>query len=115
MFAFDTAFGHCEGVLRIAPAGDPGDAYKAWVVSTSLEALTGFEEQIGANRPSGAAYSRNFGGDNWDGVREKAQAYENRDPTVLVVGGAQAGLSAAARLNQLGVDTLGRREMAAHR
>ena len=47
-----------------------------------------------------------FGGDNWDGVREKRKAYENRDPTVLVVGGAQAGLSAAARLNQLGVDTL---------
>ena len=106
MFAFDTVFGRCEGVLRIAPAGDAGDAFKAWVVSTSLESLTGFEEQIGANRPSGAAYSRNFGGDNWDGVREKAQTYEDRDPTVLVVGGAQAGLSAAARLNQLGVDTL---------
>ena len=28
------------------------------------------------------------------------------NPTVLVVGGAQAGLSIAARLNQLGVDTL---------
>ena len=106
MFAFNTVFGNCEGVLRIAPANEAGSAFKAWVISTSLESLTGFEEQIGANRPSGAAYSRNFGGDNWEGVRAKAQAYENRDPTVLVVGGAQAGLSAAARLNQLGVDTL---------
>ena len=106
MFAFNTVFGNCEGVLRIAPANEAGSAFKAWVISTSLESLTGFEEQIGANRPSGAAYSRNFGGDNWEGVRAKAQAYENRDPTVLVVGGAQAGLSAAARLNQLGVNTL---------
>ncbi len=39
-------------------------------------------------------------------ARRKATAYEDRDPTVLVVGGAQSGLAAAARLNQLGVDTL---------
>jgi cation diffusion facilitator CzcD-associated flavoprotein CzcO len=61
---------------------------------------------IGVRRPSGAAYSRNFGGDNWEGVRRKAQDYKDRDPTVLVIGGAQAGLSIAARLNQIGVDTL---------
>ncbi|MBS0243658.1 MAG: NAD(P)/FAD-dependent oxidoreductase, partial [Proteobacteria bacterium] len=75
-------------------------------LSTSLEELKGHEEHIGARRPTGAAYSRNFGGDNWDDARRRASAYEDRDPTVLVVGGAQAGLSAAARLNQLGVDTL---------
>ncbi len=33
-------------------------------------------------------------------------AYADRDPAVLVVGGGQAGLSAAACLGQLGVDTL---------
>jgi putative flavoprotein involved in K+ transport len=102
LFAFDTEFGRAEGVLRLTTT----DAPKAWVISTSLESLTGFEEMIGEKRPSGAAYSRNFGGDNWEGVREKAQAYADHDPTVLVIGGAQAGLSAAARLNQLGVDTL---------
>ncbi len=36
----------------------------------------------------------------------KAVAYEDRDPAVLVVGAAQAGLSVAARLGLLGVDTL---------
>ena len=35
-----------------------------------------------------------------------ANAYEDRDPDVLVVGGGQAGLSIAARLGQLNVDTL---------
>jgi putative flavoprotein involved in K+ transport len=76
------------------------------VLLTTLEELKGFEEKIGNRRPTGAAYSRNFGGDNWADVRDKAQAYEDRDPTVLVVGGAQAGLSIAARLNQVGIDTL---------
>ena len=107
LFQFETAVGRGEGVLRLLPSSDGGVAgHAAWVLSTSLEELTGFEEKIGSRRPSGAAFSRNFGGDNWDDVRRKAQNYDDRDPTVLVVGGAQAGLSMAARLNQLGVDTL---------
>ena len=79
---------------------------KAWLISTTLQSIRGHEERIGANRPTGSAYSRNFGGDNWADMRRKAQAYEGREPTVMVIGGAQAGLSAAARLNQLGIDTL---------
>jgi cation diffusion facilitator CzcD-associated flavoprotein CzcO len=79
---------------------------QAWLLSTTLEALTGHEEKIGANRPTGAAYSRNFGGDNWADMRARASAYADREPAVLVIGAAQAGLSIAARLNQLGVDTL---------
>ena len=79
---------------------------KAWLLSTTLEALDGHEEKLGANRPTGAAYSRNFGGDNWADMRRRAVAYEDREPAVLVVGGAQSGLAIAARLNQLGVDTL---------
>jgi len=38
--------------------------------------------------------------------REKKAAPEAGDPAVLVVGGGQAGLSIAARLSRLGVDTL---------
>lgn len=108
LYSFQTKVGQGEGVLRLVPATDGGGVagYKAWVLSTSLEELTGFEEQIGERRPSGAAYSRNFGGDNWEDARKRAQAYEDHDPTVLIVGGAQAGLSIAARLNQVGVDSL---------
>ena len=108
LYCFETETGHCEGVLRLVPAVDGKGAagHKAWVISTSLQELKGFEEKTGANRPTGAAYSRNFGGDNWGDARRKAQTYEDHDPTVLVVGGAQAGLSIAARLNQVGVDTL---------
>ena len=103
MIRFETRLGRGEGVLRLI---EEGTTLKAWALSTSLEEMKGFEEKIGANRPSGSAYSRNFGGDNWEDARRRAQSYEDHDPTVLVVGGAQAGLSIAARLNQLGVDTL---------
>ena len=56
--------------------------------------------------PARRAYSRDFRGPNWLDLRKAAAAYTDRDPTVLVVGGGQAGLSIAARLGQLGVDTL---------
>ncbi len=104
IFEFKTADGRGAGVIRLSPDAD--GEMKAWLLSTTLEALQGHEEKIGANRPTGAAYSRNFGGDNWADVRRKAVAYADREPAVLVIGGAQAGLSIAARLNQLGVDTL---------
>jgi putative flavoprotein involved in K+ transport len=103
IFGFNTVHGRGAGLLRLAP---DGEGMKAWHISTTLEALEGWEEKIGDNRPTGAAYSRNFGGDNWADVRRKAAAYEDRDPAVLVIGGAQAGLAVAARLNQQGVDTL---------
>ncbi|MCB4823884.1 flavin-containing monooxygenase [Roseicella aerolata] len=102
IFSFETALGRGDGVVRLH-ADDPA---RAWVLLTSLEALTGFEERTGANRPSGEAYSRNFGGDNWQDQRERAQSYADRDPAVLVIGGGQAGLAVAARLGLLGVDTL---------
>jgi putative flavoprotein involved in K+ transport len=106
IFEFKTADGRGAGIIRLSPAEGAGDTMKAWLLSTTLQALDGHEEKIGANRPTGAAYSRNFGGDNWADMRRKAIAYDDREPTVLVVGAAQAGLSIAARLNQLGVDTL---------
>ncbi len=79
---------------------------RAWVLLTTLEELRGFEESIGKRRPTGEAYSRNFGGDNWLDQRRKSEAYADRDPTVLVIGGGQAGLAIAARLGPLGIDTL---------
>lgn len=106
IFEFKTADGRGAGIIRLSPAPDTGGETKAWLLSTTLEALEGHEEKTGANRPTGAAYSRNFGGDNWADMRRKASAYDDRDPTVLVIGGAQAGLSVAARLNQLDIDTL---------
>ena len=106
IFEFATAEGRGAGIIRLSPTPDGGGDLKAWLISTTLEELRGHEEKIGGNRPTGAAYSRNFGGDNWEDMRRKARAFDDREPAVIVIGGAQGGLSVAARLNQLGVDTL---------
>ena len=102
IFTFETRFGKCEGVVRLL-AEQPS---KAWIFLTTLLELKGYEEKNGVRRPSGEAYSRNFGGSNWLDQRQLAQAFDDRDPQVLVVGGGQAGLAIAARLGQLEIDTL---------
>ena len=106
IFKFETSDGRGHGIVRlIADAGD-GNRLKAWTLLTALEELKGFEETVGLARPRGQSYSRDFRGPNWLDQRQASAAYADRDPTVLVVGGGQAGLSIAARLKQLSVDTL---------
>lgn len=82
IFRFETRLGRGSGVLRLLPDGEP----RAWTLLTSLDEIKGDEEQVGRRRPTGQ--------------------YVDRQPTVLVVGGGHAGLSAAARLTRLGIDTL---------
>ncbi|WP_431302966.1 flavin-containing monooxygenase [Sediminicoccus sp. BL-A-41-H5] len=93
IFAFDAEHGAGSGVARLVEG-------RAWTLLTALEEMTG---QGQVELPD---YSREFGGENWLDKRNRARAYEDRDPAVLVVGGGQAGLSIAARLGQMGVDTL---------
>ena len=105
IFKFETAQGRCSGVLRLTPVD--GEMPKAWTLLTALEELKGHEEQAGRGRRSdGEAYSRDFRGPNWLDQRKARESFADRDPDVLVVGGGHAGLSAAARLSQLGLDTL---------
>jgi cation diffusion facilitator CzcD-associated flavoprotein CzcO len=106
IFRFETRHGRGIGVLRLTPDVDDGNRLKAWTLLTALDELKGFEERIGALRPRGESYSRDFRGPNWLDRRKSAAAYVDRDPAVLVVGGGQAGLATAARLAQLQVDTL---------
>jgi cation diffusion facilitator CzcD-associated flavoprotein CzcO len=106
IFKFETAEGRGHGVLRLMPDAADGNRPKAWTLLTALEELKGFEEEQGATRPHGQAYSRDFRGPNWLDQRKASNAYADRDPVVLVVGGGQAGLSIAARLKQLKIDTL---------
>ena len=106
IFRFETAEGRGSGVLRLTPDANGGDTLKAWTLLTALDEIKGFEEQVGKSRPKGTSYSRDFRGPNWLDLRRSAAEYIERDPVVLVVGGGQAGLSIAARLRQLQVDTL---------
>jgi cation diffusion facilitator CzcD-associated flavoprotein CzcO len=106
IFRFETAEGRCSGVVRLTPVANDGDTLKAWTLLTALDEIKGFEEQVGRLRPKGESYSRDFRGPNWLDLRKSAAEYIERDPVVLVVGGGQGGLSIAARLTQLHVDTL---------
>jgi cation diffusion facilitator CzcD-associated flavoprotein CzcO len=106
IFRFETNAGRGHGIIRLIPDTDDGNRLKAWTLLTALEELKGFEEALESRRPRGQSYSRDFRGPNWLDQREASLAYAERDPTVLVVGGGQAGLSIAARLKQLSIDTL---------
>ncbi|MEO8442212.1 MAG: NAD(P)/FAD-dependent oxidoreductase [Betaproteobacteria bacterium] len=102
IFQFETGIGRGFGVVRLL-AAEPAQAFQ---LMTGLHELRGFEEKIGKRRPTGEAFSRNFGGTNWKEQRIASQAYADREPTVLIAGGGQAGLSLAATLVRIGVDAL---------
>ena len=106
IFKFETGQGRGHGIVRLIPDAHDGNRLKAWTLLTALEELKGFEETTGSARPRGQSYSRDFRGPNWLDQRQASAAYADREPTVLVVGGGQAGLSIAARLKQLSIDTL---------
>src|SRR6516165_11213510 len=106
IFDFETTQGRGSGVLRLTPDAKDANTFKAWTLLTALDEIKGHEERLGRSQPQGKAYSRDFRGPNWLDLRKSAAGYRERDPAVLVVGGGQAGLSIAARLTQLGVDTL---------
>ncbi|MVT66333.1 SidA/IucD/PvdA family monooxygenase [Bradyrhizobium pachyrhizi] len=106
IFKFETAVGRGHGIVRLIPDAADDDRLKAWTLLTALEELKGFEEQQGHTRPRGQAYSRDFRGPNWLDLRKASAEYADRDPDVLVVGGGQAGLAIAARLQQLKIDAL---------
>ncbi|MDB5606368.1 MAG: flavin-containing monooxygenase [Bradyrhizobium sp.] len=106
IFKFETAQGRGSGILRLIPDAGDGNRLKAWTLLTALDELKGFEELQGNSRPRGKSYSRDFRGPNWLDLRKAAAQYADHDPDVLVVGGGQAGLTIAARLKQLRIDTL---------
>ena len=103
IYRFETALGRSSGVLRFFPDEEEP---RAWTLLTALDEIKEFEEHVGRRRPDGWGYSRDFAGPNWLDLRKQNSTYDDRDPAVLVVGGGQAGLTTAARLGQLGVDTL---------
>ena len=103
---FQTGAARCRGIVRLTPDESQPGMWRAWTFFTAIDELIGFEEKTNRNRPTGQSYSRDFHGPNWLDQRVAAASYDSHDPGVLVVGGGQAGLSIAARLTQLGVDTL---------
>ncbi len=106
IFEFDTAFGHANGVVRLVPDAKTPSRLRAWTLVTTLEELSEYPEAFKKASANANDSSRDFGGDNWLDRLNSARTYSDHDPAVIVVGGGQAGLSIAARLHQLGIDTL---------
>lgn len=105
-FEFDTAVGSGVGYVRLMTDTDQSPDTPVWLLLTTLHAIRGFEEKIGSKRPTGEEYSRIVSPENWYQFREREKDYADRDPQVVIVGAGQGGLILAARLRQMGVDTL---------
>ncbi len=104
LFDFETAFGPGNGVVRLARDTRDPSRLNAWTLNTNLHELKGHEEAF--KRRAEIDSIRDFGAENWLDRLNRQRSFADRDPAVLVVGGGQAGLSIAARLQQLGVDAL---------
>ena len=103
---FETAVGRSAGIVRFRLDDGWDRAPKAWTLHTALEEIRGHDEATLRAKREGPVFSRDFHGPNWLDQRTAAARFADREPTVLVVGGGHAGLSVAARLVQLDVDTL---------
>ncbi|KAL6408851.1 indole-3-pyruvate monooxygenase-like protein [Ilyonectria robusta] len=102
--AVETVLGTGVGLARLV---EQGGQWKIFTLYTRLEELRGYEEIINERRVKGAEHGGKPGRKNWAEKRALAANFnDGSDPSVLVVGGGQAGLTAAARLKMLGVETL---------
>ncbi len=105
-FDFETDVARGSGFLRLMPTGDGEGPWKAWTVLTTMDALKGFEEQLGPQRDKGVIHGEQHARQTWLERREAMREFTDAEPQVVVIGAGQGGLTVAARLGQLGVDTL---------
>lgn len=83
-----------------------GSRFVAFTLQTQVEALSAFPEATRHRRPEGKVYGVVPGRTRWADDRRGETSFEDRDPTVLVLGAGHNGLALAARLGALDVDTL---------
>ena len=98
MFDFSTGVGRALGITRLVPT--PSGEWKAHVVYTNLEGLTGFPEKVGPLRN----HDPNHG--KWESQRKKEIDFVDSDPVAIIIGGGQSGLEIAARLKALDIPSL---------
>ncbi len=97
--AFRTRLGHGRGYVRLQDG-------RCRTLMLTLEGLHDHPEPLRARRPSGLVDDPE--GRNWkERLAAKGEGFgDGEDPYVLIVGGGQAGLALAARLEMLGVPYL---------
>ncbi|KAL2066046.1 hypothetical protein VTL71DRAFT_2117 [Oculimacula yallundae] len=100
----ETNVGRGQGFVRLA---EENGVWKAFTLFTFLKELKGFEEKTGKRRPNGVEHGEHASKENWADRRKIEENFEDgEEPTVLIVGAGQSGLSVAARLKMLGVKSL---------
>lgn len=103
-FDFDTVGGVAIGVINGIPDEDSPCGFAARALYTRLESLHDVDDP--ERHPGGEGYEPRHPGETWGEHRERERQYVEGEPEVLVVGAGQAGLTAAAFLQYLGVRTL---------
>ncbi len=105
-FRFETAIASGRGYARLVP--DPASPATVQVCTflTAMQELKSFPEKRGKNRPHDDLRVTSTQTENWLDRRRAAAQFKDKDPDVIIIGGGQSGLMMAARLGQLGVDTL---------
>ncbi len=103
---FETEVGRGAGIVRLKRSDCRTGEALAWTLLTTLDELKGYEEETILEDAEEPAFERDFHGPNWLDRRQQESAYADRDPQVLIVGGGHAGVTAAARLKGLGIESL---------
>ncbi|KAF2093069.1 dimethylaniline monooxygenase (N-oxide forming) [Rhizodiscina lignyota] len=99
-----TDVGEGSGIVRLCEE-DIG-VWKVFTMYTVLQSLNGAQEALGQNRATGVNHGEDKKRKNWRDQRAEDVDFQGKDPAVLIVGAGQGGLTVAARLKMLNVDTL---------
>ncbi|KAL8984183.1 MAG: hypothetical protein Q9205_001791 [Flavoplaca limonia] len=103
----ETKLGRGRGLVKLVQDARDAGKWKAFILFTTLEQLEGHEESINARRPTGVDHGSHPGRLNWQERRiVEANCEGSYEPTVLIIGAGQGGLTIAARLKQLNIATL---------
>lgn len=106
-YDFENKNGKGKGVARLVAVNDPQPTLKCFTIYTALEDLHCSPEAINRNRPEGVNHGQHLHRESWLERRSREQDFQgSHQPTVLIVGGGQGGLTVAARLKCFGVDSL---------
>ncbi|KAF6788752.1 flavin-binding monooxygenase-like protein [Colletotrichum sojae] len=99
----DTEVGPGQGVVRLV---ESGSKWEILTFYTTLREIQGHEEPLRHRRDKGVEHVGIRDGKNWKEKREDAVNYVDSEPTVVIIGAGQAGLTVAARLKMLNINAL---------